>query len=66
MNLTEFENVSLTPATQDAVSIANLDSVAAPEVVALLVSNEGDIIHEMVQASGLVQLGATLLNWPER
>ena len=38
---------------------------AVPEVVALVVSNEGDITHEMVQASGLVQLGATVLNWPE-
>ncbi|MDA7534797.1 hypothetical protein N8613_02575 [Verrucomicrobia bacterium] len=50
---------------KDAVSVANPDSVAAPEVVALVVSNEGDITHEVVQASGLVQLGATVLDWPE-
>lgn len=50
---------------KDAVSVANPDGVAVPEVVALLASSEGDITHAMEQASGLVQLGATVLSWPE-
>ena len=49
---------------KDAVSVANPDRVAAPEVVTWIISPEGDITHEMEQASGLVQLGAMVLSWP--
>lgn len=50
---------------KEAVSVANPESVAAPEVVRLTVSPEGDISRALEQASGLVQLGAMVLDGPQ-
>ena len=50
---------------KEAVSVANPDQSALPEVMRVELSTSGDMEFELEQGSALVQLGATVMDWQD-
>jgi len=48
---------------EEALSVANPDHAALPEIVRVGISNAVEMEFELVQGSALVQLGATVMEW---